>query len=222
MNEKFDDLLDRIEKEVERFSRYGFIVRAIELQKDAVEDLNELLIEIKDIKEQFIQRENEPCANSLLSYELFVKGLIYEIQMLIEIKEDNPSKAWDSLVSAQTCVEASLRIGFRSEELLKNYVIRLHYLEKLLFPLQMFMSVGFIAEESHCSLCEDDYENCDHIKGMAYMGKMCVEIFKKCYKLEEVSIVDNPADKRCRVYTIGEEGKKIDFLTLREIKGEEE
>lgn len=222
MNNEFDNQLDQIENKTMEFSRYGFIVRGIELQEKAVENLKLLLGDVRKIKQDYIRLKNEPYANMLLSYELFIESLMHEIRMLINIKKENPSTAWEDLVNAQGCIEAALRIGFRKEELLKNYRRKFHYMEKIFFPPQMFASVGFISKESHCSLCEDDYENCDHVKGMAYMGKMCVEVFKKIHKLEEISIVENPADKRCRVLSINENGKKVDAFTLREIKDEEE
>lgn len=221
MNTEFDNLLDQIENKTMEFSKYGFIVRGIELQEKAVESLDLFLGEVRNIKQDYIQEKNEPHANMLLSYELFIESIMFEIRMLINIKRENTSVAWDNLVNAQGCIEAALRIGFKKEELLKNYRRKFHYMEKILFPPQMFASIGFISKESHCSLCEDDYENCDHVKGMAYMGKMCVEVFKKIHKLEEVSIVENPADKRCRVTSFSENGRKIDVFTLREIKDEE-
>jgi hypothetical protein len=39
-------------------------------------------------------------------------------------------------------------------------------------------------------------------------------------ELEEVSLVDNPANKHCRVLTIETDGKKIDIMTLREVESE--
>lgn len=217
MNTNYEELLNQIEFEIEQQSKLAFIVRGSELQEQAIKNLNEFQKEVEQIKEEFIKIENEQNANTLLSYEYYIEGVINEIKMVIQIKEDEPSKAWESLVNAQSCIGAALRMGIRCEEKLIDYYNKLHLIEKIFFPSQLFMSVGFIAEKSRCSLCEDDYENCDHIKGMPYMGKMCVEIFEKMYKLEEVSIVENPVDKRCRVYTIEENGKTIDFMTLREV-----
>jgi hypothetical protein len=47
------------------------------------------------------------------------------------------------------------------------------------------------------------------------MGKMCSRIIKEM-DLEEISLVENPKDKRCRIIsTSDEKGNKIDTLTLR-------
>lgn len=220
MSAKFDNILAHIESKIMESSRYGFITSGIELQEEAVENLKLVLAEVRNIKQNFIEEKNEPNANMLLSYELFIESVMFEIKMLINIKKDNTLAAWEDLVNAQGCIEGALRIGFNKEEMMKNYRRKFDYMEKILFPPQVFVSVGFISEESHCSLCDDNYENCDHVKGMAYMGKMCIEIFKKMHKLKEASIVENPADKRCRFEFFNENGKKVDTFTLREIKDE--
>lgn len=47
------------------------------------------------------------------------------------------------------------------------------------------------------------------------MGEMCCRIITEM-DLEEVSLVENPANKHCRTLTIEQNGKKIDIMTLRE------
>lgn len=217
MKGDFETTLEQIEKKVLGFFKYRFIVTGVEIQQIAKKGLQELLVEIRDIKKGHVQRKDEKNANSILTYELIINAVIYEIDAVIEIKKDNPSKAWDCLVMSQECIEASLRIGFRNQDLLINYRVKLHYLEKLLFPQIVFMSAGFIAHESQCSICKYDYDNCDHIKGMAYMGSICIEIFNKIDELKEISFVNDPADKRCRVYTVEQDKKKIDVFTLRDV-----
>lgn len=41
-------------------------------------------------------------------------------------------------------------------------------------------------------------------------------------ELEEVSFVENPANKHCRVLTIESNGKIIDIMTLREVDTNQE
>jgi hypothetical protein len=79
----------------------------------------------------------------------------------------------------------------------------------------LFMSSGMIIEESHCSICGQEYGDCTHLTGKAYMGEICQRIIKKCTPLE-VSIVDHPADKRCYAEKISHKGKMRDVLTWRE------
>ncbi len=79
----------------------------------------------------------------------------------------------------------------------------------------MFLSTGGIIRETKCSICKDDYEECDHMKGKMYNGGLCQREIHKI-ELEEVSIVDTPANKLCRITTIQSNGKNVDVLTLKE------
>ena len=60
-------------------------------------------------------------------------------------------------------------------------------------------------------------QQCNHIKGKLYNGEMCVRMVTEM-ELEEVSLVDIPANKQCRVLTTTYNGKTVDSLTLREIE----
>lgn len=162
-----------------------------------------------------LRKETKKKSNELLAYQLFLKGLYFEISMVIEIKKDNVAAAWDNLVNAQVCVQASIRIGIPNEIYIINYSKRLLAIEKILFPPQLFASAGFIVAKSRCSLCGKDYNDCDHIKGMAYMGEMCVEVIEKIDKINEVSFVDDPFDKRCRAFSIKDQGITRDIMTWR-------
>ena len=62
---------------------------------------------------------------------------------------------------------------------------------------------------------------CDHLRGRAYMGKECLRCIKQA-KLLEVSLVDNPANKRCRIISLTDgDGVERDFLTLRPVSRSE-
>lgn len=217
MNNEFEKYEGYLKEMITEFSRFVFIVRGTEIQEKVVEEISGLLNQIKEEKESQCQKNNELIANTLLSYEILLKSVSSEIQMAMNIKNDCAPIAWNKLVDAQGGIEAVLRIGILDTNLLRVYQNRLLLMEKILFPPQIFMSVGFITKESHCSLCRDSYEKCIHIKGRAYMGEMCMEVLTECTKLEEVSIVDNPADKRCRATSYNENGITVDAMTLREI-----
>ena len=58
---------------------------------------------------------------------------------------------------------------------------------------------------------------CNHIKGKLYGGELCVRVITEM-ELEEVSLVDVPANKQCRVLTTAYNGKTVDTLTLREVE----
>ena len=63
-----------------------------------------------------------------------------------------------------------------------------------------------IVDRSECSICRKEYSECDHITGKSYMGKMCARIIKEFKELRDVSVVYEPADKRCRIVKMVDEG----------------
>ncbi|HNM25459.1 MAG TPA: hypothetical protein PKL15_08520 [Saprospiraceae bacterium] len=218
MKYSYQKFIELVEDELDSQSKFGFFVRGLEFQEESKLKINEIIKLIIKNKKFYIKKNDEKKANGLLAYQFFAEGILSEISMIVEIKNENISAAWDYLVDAQGCIQASLRIGFEKEEMLKNYLSRLLATEKLLFPPQIFASMGFVVEKSRCSLCNCDYGECNHIKGMAYMGEMCVERIEKIHKLEEVSIVDNPVDKRCRALSIDDKGIKRDIFTWRQVE----
>ena len=76
--------------------------------------------------------------------------------------------------------------------------------------------------KSKCSICDEDFTMCEHIRGEAYMGVACSEIcteFKDTHHAAIVdnhaAIVDNPDDKRCRDISYGDSKENmIDIMTL--------
>jgi hypothetical protein len=99
---------------------------------------------------------------------------------------------------------------------LEEYIKRLYDLERLLFPQPVFLSSGFVVRESECSICGAEYGECNHIKGLPYMGKLCARIVKEA-DLQEVSVVSDPADKRCRVLHYTDDGVTRNVFTQRVI-----
>ena len=82
-----------------------------------------------------------------------------------------------------------------------------------MFPNHGFASIGAIVKKSECSICGQEYGECDHLKGKPYMGRICYEYVTEC-ELEEISLVPNPGIKHCRIISItDEEGITRDTLT---------
>ncbi|WP_157492528.1 hypothetical protein [Flavobacterium sp. TAB 87] len=127
------------------------------------------------------------------------------------------AEAWENLVNAQVIYGNVIRNSLFEYETHYNYLNRLEDYENLLFPNFHFQSVGGLIKKSHCSICNLKSGDCDHIKGKLYFGELCTRIITEM-ELEEYSLVENPANKHCRVISIEQNGIKIDILTLREIK----
>ena len=66
------------------------------------------------------------------------------------------------------------------------------------------------------TICNENYNKCNHIKGKLYNGELCARETEM--ELEEISFVDTPANKLCKILKITHNGKTVDILTLREEK----
>jgi hypothetical protein len=190
--------------------------RAKELQVGACVKLSELRKKASALKKQMVAVMDEDSANAMLSFEEMIDALTNELRMWIALKDDDPNSAWSFLVNAQ----GTARTAMQAHEVarhLEGYIERLHTLEQLLFPPQVFFSPGIVIQHSKCSICERQYGECDHVVGRAYMGEMCVRIITEIKEVKEVSLVNEPANKHARILRITDGSVTRDFLTWRVI-----
>ena len=189
------------------------IARDSELQQEACENLENVLPEIAQKKKKAIENNDEDYANLLLGCECVAKSFLNELKMWLFLKQDKPDEAWDRLVSAQMQATSAARAhdDFRHLEHRRH---RLEIIEKIVFPPQVFVSVGAIVDQRECSICGKDYDECEHVAGKPYMGEFCCVIFKDSH-LDHVSIVETPADKRCRVISFNVDGGSRNRMTWK-------
>jgi hypothetical protein len=214
---ELDSFQDKFDNVVHKAQKFAVFVRGIEFQKEQIELLERFGKEIEINKEKAIQKKEELVANTLLSLEKMNRALLHELLMLVYLKEDKTNEAWDALVTAQMATKVAIKAHPNGAIHLNGYLQKLHLMEQILFPNQIFFSTGLIAKNSECSICKKEYGTCEHLIGKPYMGKLCVEIVKDV-DLKEVSIVSEPADKKCRAYTYKEEGVSKDLMTQRIIE----
>lgn len=219
MNKEKEQLIEEFEHLIEDSAKFLFITRGKEFQQEAVEKLSALKQKISLFKEKAVEKEDEDSANLALGLELFISAFISELEMWMELKEDDPNKAWDYLADAQLFARDAAQAHRIVQERAERYANRLYLLEKLLFPPQIFLSPGIVHKREECSICGKEYGECEHIKGKAYMGKICYVIIREIQTFSEVSIVKEPANKRARVYQLtDEDGITRDLMTWKRIE----
>jgi len=218
MNQKVIEFHAELRKAAAEGQRHCYITRAKEFQIEAIEKLEEALKQAGALKAEFISDEDEDSANAMLSFEKILSAIVTELNMWVALKNDDPGAAWDFLANAEVSARSSLSVHPIGEQLnCEGYLRHLEILEHTLFPPLMFFSVGVIVDEAVCSICGQEYGECDHIKGRAYMGQECVRIIKHARMLE-ASVVDKPANKHARVTGMTDtEGVFRDILTWRAI-----
>jgi len=208
-------LIDEFNLMAYNAQRKAFVTISIEIQKEEIQIIEKYIENLKLLKKAFVVKKLENEANLVYCIENSLLAICYELQMLVSIKEDKMNIAWDNLVRAQVIYGSVISNSpFESEEN-TNYLLRLEQYEKLLFPKLHFHSIGGVIKESHCSICKKKTGKCQHIKGKLYNGELCTRNITEM-ELEEVSLVENPANKHCRLLSVEQNGKKIDVLTLRE------
>lgn len=183
------------------------------LQSDAKESLKLRLHIVNEQRTLAARDGDEQVANFLLSVCCALDSMLMCIDCILNIKSDKPHEAWNSLVSAQQALKACLR-AHPCGESMSEFGVHLHSLETVLFPPQVYTSIGVTYTESYCSICDVRYGECGHIAGRPYVGQFCSQIVKKSV-LHEVSIVEVPENKRCIVtsYSNGS-GQMVDRLSL--------
>jgi hypothetical protein len=198
---------------VEDCEHFNFFARGIEFQKEAVKKLERLRNETLELKIRVAKRADNDSANFLLGLSCIPLALIEEFKMIIALKEDRANDAWDNLIEAQSHVSTAIK-AHDNFIYLEKYADKLSAIEQLLFPPQSFCSPGMIVRESECSICKQDYGECDHIKGKPYMGELCVCIIKKA-EYRELSLVKNPANKHARALHFADKEGNRDMMTWR-------
>ncbi|UOQ51114.1 hypothetical protein [Hymenobacter cellulosivorans] len=195
----------------------AIFVRGIEIQEAQVEELKQLIEEIKLQKAIAVEEKDEKKANLILCFELCATAVKNELYFVMSLKRDEPDFAWQALIDAQYQISLAIRNHPFDGRYLQGYAHRLHLYENIIFPKMYFASRGCVVSSSECSVCRGDMEDCEHIKGYAYMGEICYEIINEIKSIDEISLVENPADKSCRMLSFTEDGKSIDIFTHREI-----
>lgn len=93
----------------------------------------------------------------------------------------------------------SLRIVCKFSRIdISKFENQLLALEKA-YPYRVFFSIGMVVDWFECSICSKDIDSyeCPHRLGNLYRGKMAHGIARNAIKLDHVSIVERPQDRRC-------------------------
>lgn len=200
MNKTLEEFVKEYTETVHSCEKFCFLPRGVDYQKESIKDLSELLEKSAQIRIEMIEQADEAAANQVLTLRCMINALRYELKMWIDLKEEDWGMAWNALVDAQD----SARSAKSAHEIavqcnVKNYLGKLDMIEKFVFPPQTFNSPGLYVENFLCSICGEDYSDCTHIAGEPYWGFFCQRVVDGILGTREVSIVENPEDKKARV-----------------------
>ena len=191
----------------------SYIVRDSELQREARADLSALAAKVEDWKKRAIVEQDENAANLFLGCECVIEALRAELNMWLLLKEGKPDDAWGSLVNAQMATRDAIR-AHRGFSHLEARATRLVNIERVVFPKQVFLSAGLVVRRQVCSICGTEYEDCPHLVGMPYWGEFCRCILQDL-RADHIAMVEEPANKQCRIVYFNAEGGKRNRMTWR-------
>lgn len=208
--------IDDFNAQVGSVARFLNITTGSEIQAGAIEVLEEALVGLNERKKVSIKSRDEDLANAVLGCECIAKALRCELRMWMSLKKEAPHAAWNFLVDAQSAYMNAARAHMDLRDWARHHE-RLSLVEKLIYPKQIFMSPGGEVVGARCSICDAEYGDCDHVRGRPYMGEFCHRIIHRM-KITEVSIVEEPANKSCRVVDMDFDGTRRDTLTWRAVR----
>ncbi len=151
--------------------RHAHFSCGIEFQREYIDKLSSLHDRLKQLRYSFIAQSDEPYANATFRAQMLVSGTKNFLEMWVLLKEVKPHEAWERLVEAQNGFEIAQRVLFDPET--RNIVLHLLAVEKTVFPPQTFFSSAFTYTEAYCSICNQRYGDCEHIRGRIYVGQIC-------------------------------------------------
>jgi len=208
---------DKVISVLQENFRYIYYVRGIELQKEAISKLIKLKDEIDLDKKKYISEKDEFMANSMLSFEFLIQVHIDLLDMIVFLKNDDPEKAWNSLIMAESNIHWATAAAKGIFKINMDVLLNLtDFYENYIFPPQTYNSIEAIYTTSKCSICKNEYGECDHIKGRVYMGEMCYEVMTGLKEFTGLSLVDEPASKHHRITHFSDDGLKMrNIMTWR-------
>jgi hypothetical protein len=189
------------------------------LKREAIEKLKIIKGKILTFKYDAVNKEEEDLANLMLAMQCGVNSFISELNCILSLKENLFEKAWDFLIDAQEYTMWSYRAAPHNKILPSRYQ-DLILLEKAYFPKMVYLSMGAIVSNGKCSICKSLIDECDHLEGVPYMGRICQIVDYSIVDVNHIAIVEKPRDKRCILLSFSDETKEnmIDRFTKEPIK----
>lgn len=175
----------------------------LRLDKGKYEAMSLLELSKKN-KENYIKLKDEDNANEWLIREMSIRFIFEYIEFYTFIKYEKYKESWTKLQDALDILKLLTRFDYLycCYDLV-YFKKRLTQLE-MLYPYSVFMSIGGVFGNIKCSICGNDIRSreCKHITGQIYNGKLASRIMSDA-KIDHISFVNNPYDKRCIVEPAG-------------------
>jgi hypothetical protein len=142
---------------------FGYMSIGIEYQEEAMSKVLAFQGHLEQHRTDSICRNDEASANLAWIFGRFAKGVQEFLSMWVHFKKDQMQSAWNALVTAQECLENGLRLRYSEGFFQLNR--KLYAAEIVLLPPCKFISSSILYGSSECSICHEEYGDCDHVSG---------------------------------------------------------
>lgn len=223
MTEDIAPLLDEYREVASNAQTLTFLPRDEELQLSVVEDIDEIIKKLNARQQTAISERDEETANLILAMRCGCKAVRAELNMWLALKNEEWVDAWNDLIDAQDFLQsAQAAHNFARTTDIQNLRAKYDWIETFVFPPQIYLSPGLLVHQFLCSICGEDYRECNHIAGLPYWGQICSRIIHDA-TAREVSVVDEPEDKKCRITHFStDDGLVRDKMTWRKFTPDED
>lgn len=219
----FENIIKSYNKILEESEKFLFFVRSKPLQENQRNELIEFQGYIKSYKNQAIEGKDEFRANAFFHFQSVLNSYISLFDMFVFLKEDKNVEAWAKLVDAQEYYSIASR-ATKDIEYLNVYYDHLNNIESTFFPkFPKYNSIGAIIKGGTCSICNADFDTCEHLEDKVYWGRLCKRVGYEIVEWNHLALVENPKDKRCVITHIStDDGFYRDYFTWEKTERIEE
>jgi hypothetical protein len=180
------------------------------LQKccDLVEQLNfaEALVPVEEAsvlhEAAFAAHTDDLALRELYALGQFIQFFRAYVRLWRQLIDGEFTATWNALQDSLDHLRGTKRFSGIDISFFESQLLGL----ESTYPYRLFASIGAVADFTECSICGKDIEGfeCTHRRGELYAGKLAVGIVRGL-RLQEVSLVTNPVDKRCIMQVQGTE-----------------
>lgn len=207
-----EEIVDIFTTALDEAQAVNTFTRSIRLQKEQIESLSKNIALMKGFKYQAIEREHEYWANKFFLQQCMLSSLRASLECWVFIKNGEFEQAWSTLIDAQEY--CSIAIKIERFEGLDNLEQHLKAIEIAIFPgWAVYNSIGMLETIGKCSICNNPFNDCDHIEDEIYMGKLCRRVDRKIIEVNHTAMVTTPYDRRCIFTHLSIDGEMVDNFT---------
>ena len=194
-----------------------------DLDFDSSDGIIEELTNKLDSCRETISDDNESILNEFFVLSCYIYLFKSYTDMWLRIVDGQFSTSWGCLQDSLDGLRTVKKFAFTKNSKTIDFLeFQLTQLERL-YPYNIFTSIGAFFKRIECNICGRDMDTpeCIHLKGELYNGEMAYGIVHEISP-DHLSLVENPADKRC-VFSFddnSEQFKPVRFLSelIREKK----